>query len=279
MRRFFAFWCQCIRLASWGNTAFANDWQWAVANPIWQSIGGTVGAAIGTSVAHYWKDAPVISPETAAGVLLGGLAGFVITWLIVFAARLFSVPATLYYKEKDRADGLAAKSDILDILIESPRRPDVVQRLPNKNGDNHPGIFIIFRNIRIVNRDQRDASIECRLHIKFGQSASLRCTQVEPWEENLDDPDSRLPAELGERIPQVLNIQGRKTVHGHFAFFISDKDMPFMEQMFKLIPKNEGERMVDSISKLPFELEVNEYISSIVKLIVASNNFSFVMRN
>lgn len=77
----------------------------------------------------------------------------------------------------------------------------------------------------------------------------------------------------------MLNIQGRKTVHGHFAFFISDKDMPFMEQMFKLIPKNEGERMVDSISKLPFELEVNEYISSIVKLIVASNNFSFVMRN
>jgi hypothetical protein len=268
MRRFFAFWYQCIKLASWGNAAFANDWQWTVANPIWQSIGGAVGGAIGQYIARYWKDAPVISPETAWGALLGGLAGFIITWLIAFTGRLFTVPAALYYKEKDRADGLAAKGEIPDVVIESPNKPDVVQRLPKQKGNNHPGMFVIFKNIRVINRDARDASIECRLHIKFADSASVRCTQIEPWEETLDDPDSRLPVVLGDRIPKVLNIQGRRTIDGHLACFISDKDMPFMEQMFKLIPKKEWERMVELVNRLPFELEVNEHISSRVKLIV-----------
>ena len=79
MRQAISFWWLCARCAAKGNAAHANDWQWVVANPIWQSIGSFVGGAIGAYLAKYWQDAPTMSPDTALGALLGGFAGFAIT--------------------------------------------------------------------------------------------------------------------------------------------------------------------------------------------------------
>ena len=109
MCKFLSFYWQCAKIAARGNAAHANDWQWVIANPLWQSIGSAAGAGLGAFVASYWRGAPVISPETPIGVFLGGLFGFVVTWLIFFAVKFLNAPVALYHSEQSRADALQQK--------------------------------------------------------------------------------------------------------------------------------------------------------------------------
>jgi len=103
MRKFFCFYWLCVKIAARGNAPFANDWQWVFANPIWQSIGATIGAAVGGYVTPYWQGAPLMSPDTPIGVFLGGLFGFVATWLVFFIVRFLNAPVSLYHTTS-RAD-------------------------------------------------------------------------------------------------------------------------------------------------------------------------------
>jgi hypothetical protein len=114
MRKSLAFWWRCAVFAAQGNVPHANDWQWVLANPLWQSIGTAVGAVIGAWLKSVWADAPVIAPDTWAGVLLGGLAGFVITWLMFFIVRLVHAPAAIFHAERERADELQRQLDAGD---------------------------------------------------------------------------------------------------------------------------------------------------------------------
>jgi hypothetical protein len=106
MRRFFSFLWLCAREAFPGNASAANDWQWVIANPWWQSIGAAVCASLGAYIAPYWRGAPAMSLESPIGGFIGGLFGFVVTWLIAFGIRFLKAPATLYWREKARADCL-----------------------------------------------------------------------------------------------------------------------------------------------------------------------------
>ena len=103
MGKTFNFWWLCVRTAFRGNAASANDWQWVFANPLWQTIGGAVGAGLGAFVSRYSRGAPMMSPDTPIGVFLGGLFGSVFTWLIFFIMRFLRTPATLYYEQKEKA--------------------------------------------------------------------------------------------------------------------------------------------------------------------------------
>jgi hypothetical protein len=47
-----------------------------------------------------------MSLESPIGAFIGGLFGFVVTWLIAFGIRFLKAPATLYWREKARADCL-----------------------------------------------------------------------------------------------------------------------------------------------------------------------------
>jgi hypothetical protein len=114
MRQFFSFWWRCARLAARGNAPHANDWQWVFASPLWQSIGAVVGATIGGALKSFWPDAPVIASDTWAGVFLGGLAGFVITWIVFFLIRFVSAPAAVFHAEKHRADDALKRLDALN---------------------------------------------------------------------------------------------------------------------------------------------------------------------
>jgi hypothetical protein len=109
MRNFLSFYWQCAKIAARGNAAHANDWQWVIANPLWQGIGGVVGAALGGLIASYWRGAPAVSLDTPAGVFLGGVFGFVVTWLLFFAFKFVNAPVALYHREKGRADALQQK--------------------------------------------------------------------------------------------------------------------------------------------------------------------------
>jgi len=44
--------------------------------------------------------------ETPTGIFLGGLFGFVVTWLLFFAIKFVNAPVALYHREKSRADVL-----------------------------------------------------------------------------------------------------------------------------------------------------------------------------
>jgi hypothetical protein len=100
MHAFVAFYWQCAKIAASGNAAKANDWQWVIANPLWQGIGGTVGATLGGLIASFWRGAPGISMDTPIGVFLGGLFGFVVTWLLFFAIKFLNAPVVLFNTEK-----------------------------------------------------------------------------------------------------------------------------------------------------------------------------------
>jgi hypothetical protein len=130
----------CIKRAFRGNAASANDWQWVVANPLWQIIGSAVCAGLGAFVSRYWRGAPMMSPDTFLGVFLGGLFGFLFTWLICFIMRFIRTPARLYYEQKDRADALQQQLDLLDAfeIIFDPTNPArrfwSIEQMKNETG-------------------------------------------------------------------------------------------------------------------------------------------------
>jgi hypothetical protein len=156
MRKTFKFWWLCVKLAARGSAAFANDF----ANPLWQSIGGAVGAGLGAFASHYWRGAPMMSPDTPIGVFLGGLFGFAFTSLIFFIMRFLRTPAILYHEQKDRADALQRKLDLLDALeiIFDPTNPArrfwSIEQMRNERGEQIAGSFWEYRAV-IKNKSVR----------------------------------------------------------------------------------------------------------------------------
>ena len=98
MCRFFVFWWRCAREAFWGNSAFANDWQWVVGNPLASVLGGLLATGLGAAAAT--------TGSSIFDAFLAALAAFVITWFVAYLVRLFSLPPEYYYREKQRADRL-----------------------------------------------------------------------------------------------------------------------------------------------------------------------------
>jgi hypothetical protein len=88
----------CARKAFWGNTAFANDWQWVFGVPLVSGLLGYFASRKGTS--ELSTGYPILD-----GVLTA-LGAFVVTWCVAFLVRLFDAPAVLFQQQKDRADAL-----------------------------------------------------------------------------------------------------------------------------------------------------------------------------
>jgi len=98
MRRFISFWRMCAKQAFWGNTAFANDWQWMFGIPAASAAGALLARVMGVK--------ELTSGNAIFDVFLAGLGAFIITWLVAFVVRLTFAPVTLYCAEKARADRL-----------------------------------------------------------------------------------------------------------------------------------------------------------------------------
>lgn len=98
MRRFFQFWWDCSKFAFWGNTAFANDWQWVFGIPALSGVAGYV--AVNKGVAELSTGYPILDGFLAA------LGAFVVTWMVAFLVRLLNAPVDLFHHQKDRADRL-----------------------------------------------------------------------------------------------------------------------------------------------------------------------------
>ncbi len=109
MHRVFSFWWLCAKSAFWGNSAFANDWQWVVGNP--------AASALGILIAGYFGIKAVTTGSDIQDNFIAALVAFVITWFVAFLVRLFSLPAKYYCDEKERADRNEAqkrKQELLD---------------------------------------------------------------------------------------------------------------------------------------------------------------------
>jgi hypothetical protein len=100
MRRFFCFWWKCAQMAFWGNTAFANDWQWLIGYPVTAILLWLVGAYY----AELSGRIELTLTTGALGVLAAALAAFIITWAARFIVRLLNASVLLFHAEKERAD-------------------------------------------------------------------------------------------------------------------------------------------------------------------------------
>jgi hypothetical protein len=231
MRRWLAFLWLRIRCAFPGNAAAANDWQWVVANPIWQSIGATAGGAVGAFMARYWHGAPMMSPDTPVGIFLGGAFGFVATWILAFAIRFFKAPATLYYQEKERSDQLNTEL----IAIKNNPIPDLsvdVFRLPivGKTPDNPPpdikqreGIYIFLHDIRFTNKSDSTLLIEMQLRV-FLSNEELP-PYFSPVQETIPFPGMEMAREtqdasIGEHIGRDVRLGPRDFRRGYLTYFV-----------------------------------------------------------
>src|SRR5262245_54701054 len=97
MRQFFALWWMHVRQAVRGNSASAQDWQWAFGNPLTALLGpGVFGFVVGMAA---WT--------TGTGVLdalLVAATTFITTWLVAFVVRLISLVCEISDVEKEWAN-------------------------------------------------------------------------------------------------------------------------------------------------------------------------------
>src|SRR5262245_45735162 len=100
MRRFFSFWWTCAKRAFWGNTAFANDWQWLIGIPVCSAV--VIWASSKFQFSELTTGWPIMD-----GVV-GAFAAFVVTWLAAFLVRLVNAPIVLYDEQRRIAEGAVA---------------------------------------------------------------------------------------------------------------------------------------------------------------------------
>jgi hypothetical protein len=98
MRRFFSFWQLCVRRASRGNAAFANEWQWLIGYPATATILWILG--------YFYAELSGRIEVTLSTGALGALAAAFIAYMITWVGRLLNAPVILYDEQKDRADKL-----------------------------------------------------------------------------------------------------------------------------------------------------------------------------
>jgi hypothetical protein len=95
-------WWTCARRAFWGNTAFANDWQWVFGVPLCSAV------VVWLSSKYQLSDLTTGSPIGDA--FLAALAAFIVTWLVAFFVRLLNAPVVLYDEQKRTAEGAVASN-------------------------------------------------------------------------------------------------------------------------------------------------------------------------
>jgi hypothetical protein len=173
-------------------------------------------------------------------------------------------PVTMFHEQKERADALQLELEnpIADLAIESPHKPVISEREPNEKSDNVPGIFIIFRDVRVINRGERNWSIECVLKIKLNEIAFLSRKQINNFQETqIVDLGQRLPESLGVRFPDVFNIDARSTIDSYFAFFIGYPILNSTKMAIRVGGYGPEMNLLDIIRKSELILEVVEHIS------------------
>jgi hypothetical protein len=90
MRRFFSFWWMCAKRAFWGNTAFANDWQWVFGIPLVAGLTSWVASQRGST--------EVSTGYPIADGFLAALGAFIVTWCVAFLIRIFNAPVEFYHE-------------------------------------------------------------------------------------------------------------------------------------------------------------------------------------
>lgn len=109
MGRFFSFWWLCARRAFWGNTAFANDWQWVFGIPVLAFGAGLLNSRY--QVAELTTGSPIVDAFLAA------LAAFVVTWLAAFFVRMLNQPVVLYDELKEIVDSTVEEPSAFELAV------------------------------------------------------------------------------------------------------------------------------------------------------------------
>jgi hypothetical protein len=216
--------------------------------------------------------------------LLVALGAFIVTWTVSFLTRLINAPVELCSREMIRADAAQARlreaTAAPDVTIETDKDPLVFEResVPEAAG-RPPGILIVFRDVKIINRSSRNLSVGFRLRIwlRPGFYYSLDQTSVRAWDALGDEEaTSRI---IGPRFQEVIGIGASAVESGSLAFFIpSDDDNVKRSVFLSLMNRFPNRNIGDLIGDLPKELEIVEHLSGRRAEIDATTAFSYSMR-
>jgi hypothetical protein len=177
MRQFFSFWWMCAKKAFWGNTAFANDWQWVFGVPAVTGLVGFLASNKGAS--ELSTGYPIFDG------ILSALAAFIVTWCVAFVVRLLNAPVLLYQGLKDIIEPHQEDKPLPDLPIHdlfSYIDPEFLTRTDDSVGDRWDQVGNDVRDraalgaLKIWGRAVRDG-----VDTLLGQREALRLIEPSYW--------------------------------------------------------------------------------------------------
>jgi hypothetical protein len=229
-------------------------------------------------------------PSNIPGAVMSMALFFVAAWIAGFLVRfIFVAPFNLFQTAKAETEQFkliaqTAEKQLRevtadpDVVITSNTPPVVSEReAVAEAGDLTPGIFVIYRDVRIINRNHRPISLEINLRLKFGNHVHVQVDQreVDRWEAlSDDDRDGR----FGKIFPEVINVPGGVTEFGSLAYFLANENLAHPSFLALLsgvgADLNTAGDLIDGLRK---ELDIIEHISGRRDLIDSTGTFDHTM--
>jgi hypothetical protein len=275
MRRYLyslaAYYAACIKQAHKGSFKFANSYRWIV---------GGLAVSLILWLLGYKMEIP---NSILGGVVSGGIL-FSATWLIVLIGRLLLLaPFELQREATQKAENAETrrKEAVANphILVVTDRDPVIMERENMPDADsNTPGIFIIFRDFRIINRGTARASLEFELRIVVDGRLYMIADQLNAgvWDALMQEEAIRNVT--GQILPKVLNIDGKDTIIGVLIFFIPMRDITksvVLQILERLSQGNVGDMIANHCGKA---MVVTDHLSGQVAEFDVTRAFSYIFR-
>jgi hypothetical protein len=261
----------CIKQAARGTFKFAHSYRWL--------IGGIVVSSCLWILGYTMQ----IPNDWLGGVISGGIL-LAATLSIVFLGRLILVAPFELHRDAVAKANESEKRRIEmmsdpHVVIHTDKDPLVVERedLPESEG-KPPGLFIVYRDIRITNRGNSKVSVEFKLKIVVEERFSILADQttVRAWSALKEEEDFKHI--IGQMLPEVSNVDQNYTQPGTLVFFIpmhNPAGSVIRQITGRMFPGNIGDFVADHCGK---EITVTDILSGQTAEFDASGAFSYILR-
>jgi hypothetical protein len=275
MRQFVGFYTKCFHIARRGLFKFANSYSWF--------IGALIDWAV---LSHYGYEMEI--PSNIPGAVMAFALFFLSAGLFGFLFRMiFVAPFQLLRRSEENNAALRGRleqqearlQEIMappDFTVMTDHAPLVFEReaVPEATG-GLPGTLIVFREVRIINRSNRNLSIQCKLKLWLVSSFYYAVDQIPATAVGTLN-DEGIASAIGRQLPDVINVAGPAVESGSLAFFVPNDDENVRRTVFlALLRRFPKENVGDTISELRKEIEIIDLLSGLRAECDATVGFSY----